>query len=91
MVQVTFEIPDEMAVVAVEHVSDLAHVSGLHVASRGGGRVLLRELEGRCWCGRRLREERRGPAGSWVRYCPVHGAAYQGATVAVDRRRVEMS
>jgi hypothetical protein len=31
----------------------------------------------RCGCGRMLREHRRGPAGSWMRYCPEHGEDYR--------------
>jgi hypothetical protein len=69
---IKFEVPPELARTAIEHVSDLAHVRGLTVISTDG-ETDYRESEARCGCGRRLREERRGPAGTWVRYCPLHG------------------
>lgn len=72
MPRVSFSVPDRMVQTAVSHVSDLAYVEGLSVVDGLDG-LEIRLSEARCACGRQMREERRGPAGTWVRYCPLHG------------------
>ncbi len=72
MPRVTFSVPNQMVQTAISHVSDLAYVEGLSVVDGEDG-LEVRLSEAYCDCGRQLREERRGPAGTWARYCPLHG------------------
>ncbi|MGH2928928.1 MAG: hypothetical protein ACREQM_21730 [Candidatus Dormibacteraceae bacterium] len=72
MPRVTFEIPSEMTETAVTHINELLGVAGLQVVDADED-VAIRLTDARCACGRQMREERRGPAGSWVRSCPLHG------------------
>ncbi len=77
MPRVTFEIPSDMTRTAVTHVNELAHVTELTVVGSDDA-LTMRLLDELCACGRQLREERRGPAGTWVRYCPLHGDDHGG-------------
>lgn len=72
MPRVSFSVPNQMVQTAITHVSDLAYVEGLSVVD-GDEFIQVRMSEACCACGRQLREERWGPAGTWVRYCPLHG------------------
>lgn len=67
--RLTFEIPDDLAEVAFEHVNDLAYVRDLRVVE---GNTDFRLSETRCACGRQLREKRWGPVGTWISYCRAH-------------------
>ncbi|PZR66784.1 MAG: hypothetical protein DLM66_12850 [Candidatus Dormiibacter spiritus] len=69
MSRLTFEIPDDLAEVAFEHVNDLAYVRDLRVVE---GNTDFRLSETRCACGRQLREKRWGPVGTWISYCRAH-------------------
>ncbi len=69
MSRLTFEIPDDLAEVAFEHVTDLAYVHDLRVVE---GNTDFRLSEERCRCGRQLREKRWLPIGPWIGYCPGH-------------------
>lgn len=74
MSRLTFEIPDNLAEVAFEHVNDLAYVHDLHVVE---GNTDFRLSAIRCACGRQLREKRWEPTGPWIKYCPGHD--FEGA------------
>lgn len=71
MTIVQFRVPDEMAGIAFEHCSDLAHIEDLEVSSVDGARV-IRESDAHCHCGRRLREYEWKPTGLRVQRCPFH-------------------
>ena len=78
MTIVQFRVPDEMSSVAVEHVSDLAHVEDLELSSVNGTWA-LRETDALCHCGRRLREYHWKPTDLRVQRCPVHGSGGDAA------------
>lgn len=69
MSRLTFEIPDDLAEVAFEHVNDLAYVHDLQVVE---GNTDFRLSDDRCLCGRQFREKRWGPTATWIAYCPGH-------------------
>lgn len=78
MARVSFSVPDRMVQTAINHVTDLAYVEDLSVGA-DGAYIEIRTSEAQCACGRHLREERWGPIGTWVRYCPLHGTGGEAA------------